>query len=142
MPWERRIDVRFTKGFRWATRQVRAFADWRNPFNLSNTNQIYLETGDVENDLFRTGAIDQQLSDAALDGDADIDDFNIELEGPDNEFNKFSLIRAEQRFGDGDGIFTVEEQRAAAGAWFDLIRGPQWFRESNQRLRLGIEILF
>ena len=44
--------------------------------------------------------------------------------------------------GEPDGIFTVEEQRAAFGAQYELFNGPQFFRESNQRLRLGFEIIF
>ena len=53
------------------------------------------------------------LSDTRLDGDNLIRDFDIAVESPETDFNKYMLMRAEQRWGDGDGIFTVEEQDLA-----------------------------
>ena len=43
---------------------------------------------------------------------------------------------------DGDGVFTVAEQRAAFGANYDLFNGSWRFRESNRLLRLGLEFVF
>jgi hypothetical protein len=34
-----------------------------------------------------------------------------------------SLIRAEQRFGGSDGVFTIEEQSQAINALYDVARG-------------------
>ncbi len=142
MPWEKRLDLRFTKGFAVRGMRLLAFADWRNPFNLENTNSIFLETGNEFNQAFRDKQINQQLTDPLLDNDTDIDDFDIMGESPENAVNKFSLLQAERRYGDGDGVFTVEEQRKAFGAFYDLFWGPQNFVESTQRLRLGFELRF
>jgi hypothetical protein len=143
-PWERRIDMRFWKGFRIGQggARLRVFLDWRNPFNLSNTTSVYLETGTEFNDAFKNKLLNQQLTDPLLDGDTFIDDFHIMQESPENELNKFSLLQAERRFGNGDGIYTVAEQRAAFGAQYELFNGSQIHRESNQQFRLGIQFVF
>lgn len=142
MPWEKRLDVRFTKGFQVRGTRVLLFADWRNPLNFENTNSIFLETGTEFNQAFRDKIIDDRLRDDNLDGDTQIDDFDILGESPENAVNIFSLLEAERRYGDGDGVFTVAEQRNAFGAFYDLVWGPQDFVESTQRLRLGVEINF
>jgi hypothetical protein len=52
------------------------------------------------------------------------------------------LIRAEQRFGDGDGVFTVEEQGRAINALYEVARGEQEMTAPGRRARVGIEIDF
>ena len=37
------------------------------------------------------------------------DDFDIAVESPETDFNKYSLMRAEERWGDGDGVFTCAD---------------------------------
>lgn len=142
MPWEKRLDVRFTKGFRVRGTRLLLFADWRNPFNFENTNSIFLETGTELNQEFKDKIINDRLQDDRLDGDTQIDDFDILRESPENPVNRFSLVQAERRFGNGDAVFTVEEQRAAFGAFYELFWGAQNFVESTQRLRLGVELNF
>ncbi|HUF11688.1 MAG TPA: carboxypeptidase regulatory-like domain-containing protein [Longimicrobiales bacterium] len=142
MPWERHFDVRVHKGFQVAGTRMRVFADVRNPFDIENTNRIFLETGTAFNDEFRRVALATHLGDQNLDGDSDIDDFNIMAEFPGNELNRYALVKAEERFGDGDGVFTVEEQERAFGAYYDLVNGRHRFIDSNQSLRLGVEVVF
>lgn len=142
LPDEKYFDVRLTKGIAIRGGRLRVFLDWQNPLGLSNTAQVYLETGTLENDLFRTRLLSWQMRDPFLDGDTDIDDFDIAAESPENPVNVFSLLEAERRFGNGDGVFTVDEQRAAFGAWYDLFYGPERYRYSNRRLRLGVELVF
>src|SRR5690606_32617413 len=138
-PMEKRFDLRLTKGFSVGTNQLRVFADWRNPLGLANTNSVFLETGTITNAVHRSQSIDALLRDATLDGDTNIDDFNIELESSDLDINKYMLKQAEARFGNGDGMFTVEEQQAAFGSYYDLFNGSWQFREKNRLLRLGLE---
>jgi hypothetical protein len=142
MPWERRLDLRFTKGFRVGGSTMLLFLDWRNPFNIENTNSIFLETGTQFNQDFRDKVVNDRLADDNLDGDTQIRDFDILAESPENKVNVFSLLQAESRYGNGDGLFTVEEQTTAFGAFYDLFWGPQGFVESTQALRLGIGINF
>ena len=52
------------------------------------------------------------------------------------------MMRAEDRFGNGDGVFTVEEQRAAYGELYDQTFGYDRLVRSDQSLRLGIRVAF
>ena len=52
------------------------------------------------------------------------------------------LIRAEERYGDGDHIFTVAEQRRASDAFYAFDRGAYNFLGDPRRLRLGVEVTF
>ena len=105
-------------------------------------DQVFLETGTAFNDAYREVFIQGLLGDQLMDGDALADEFNIRTEGPDNPINQYGLLKAEERFGNGDGVFTVEEQREAYGAYYDLFNGRQYFVDSDQSLRLGVEVVF
>jgi hypothetical protein len=142
MPWEKRLTVGLTKGFRVGGMRLLVFAQWHNPFNFENTNRIFLETGNEINTEFRNKIVGDRMRDENLDGDTDIDDFDILRESPENKANVFALLQAERRYGNGDGVFTIEEQDRAFGAFYDLFWGVQNFVESTQRLRLGFEINF
>jgi len=52
------------------------------------------------------------------------------------------VLEAEKRFGDGDGVFTVAEQRNMIIDYYNLNNGVQYFRENNRYLRLGFELTF
>jgi len=142
-PWQTRIDLRFTKSFPvgkgWS---IQAFVDLRNPFNLSATNRVFAETGNVVNEKARNDWMTVALADPRLDGDTEIRDFDIVAESPDIDFNKYMLLRAEERYGNGDGIFTVEEQELSFGQDWEAWRGRYLLVDSNQNLRLGFRIAF
>jgi len=142
-PWSKEFDLRVAKGFRLTgDTRARLFVDLRNPLGLENTNSIWLETGTVTNDIHRRNWIDSHLRDATLDGDPNVDDFVIMTESTDNPLNKYMLLQAEKRFGNGDGVFTVEEQTAAFNAAYQFSNGSWIFREKNRYMRLGFEIEF
>jgi hypothetical protein len=52
------------------------------------------------------------------------------------------LIRAEQRFGNGDGLYTVEEQNRAFSAYYNSFRNRNFFTDQPRRVRLGLEVNF
>jgi hypothetical protein len=52
------------------------------------------------------------------------------------------LIRAEERWGNGDHLFTEDEQRAASDALYNTIRGTQNFTGEPRRMRVGFELNF
>ena len=141
-PWQTTFDIRFTKGFDTGAMNWQLFLDWRNPFGLKNTQQVFIETADPVNELFRTTYMAGALRDANLDGDTDVDDFDIAAESPDYDFNKFMLMQAEERFGNGDGIFTVAEQELAFGTAYEQVNAVNNFVVSNQQLRLGVRLAF
>jgi hypothetical protein len=143
-PWTVGFDLRLTKGFQISDGlNLQAFVDWRNPFNLENNGTVFLETGSVQNALHREQQLATTLRDTQLDGNNDIDDFDIAAESTDNDFNKFMLLRAEQRFGNGDGIFTVDEQNVAFGQVYENNFGVNSrFQTSDQLMRLGLRLAF
>ncbi len=142
-PWQTRLDLRFTKSFPigkgWS---IQAFVDWRNPFGLEATNRVFAETGNLVNERARNDWMTVALADPRLDGDTEIRDFDILAESPEVEFNKYMLLRAEERYGNGDGIFTVEEQELSFGQDWEAWRGNYLLVDSNQNLRLGFRIAF
>jgi hypothetical protein len=52
------------------------------------------------------------------------------------------LIRAEERFGDGDHRFTVPEQRRASDGLYAVNRGGYIFAAEPRRMRVGLEVRF
>ena len=142
--WTTSLDFRFTKGFQlgkgW---NLQAFLDWRNPFNIANSNVAFLETAGIVNQQHREAQLLTALSDTRLDGDNLIRDFDIAVESPETDFNKYSLMRAEERWGDGDGVFTVEEQQLAFSQTYESNFGENVrFKTSDQLFRLGLRIAF
>ncbi len=143
MPWQFEFDIRFTKNFRLGRGlSVQAFVDWRNPFDIARTDYVFAETGDTVHELAKQNWISDGLSDPRLDGDTEVRDFDIAAESPENSYNKYMLMRAEQRFGNGDGIYTVEEQSVAFSQDWEWFRGEQVLAPSNQSLRLGLRLAF
>lgn len=143
-PWTVEFDIRLAKAFQVGNGVgLQVFVDWRNPFDIENNPFVFLETGSEVNELFRTATLATTLRDSQLDGDANVDDFDIRSESPENPFNVFMLLRAEQRFGNGDGIFTVAEQETAFGQIFENNFGANsLFKTSDQLMRLGFRIAF
>jgi len=140
--WTTSFDLRLTKGFQlgkgW---NLQAFVDWRNPFDIAGNTFVFLETGNTVNNAFREQQLLTALSDTRLDGDNLIRDFDIAVESPETDFNKYSLMRAEERWGNGDGVFTVEEQENAFGQDYESAYGQNVrFETSDQLLRLGLRI--
>ncbi len=64
--------------------------------------------------------------------------------GEPNAPNCIYIIRAEQRYGNGDGVFTLAEQRAASDAPTCLAATADSapFTGTPRRLRLGFELNF
>src|SRR5688500_3996694 len=153
--WTQNFDVRLHKGFALGGVQMRAFADWRNPFDIENISTVFLETGTTRNEEYFEQEASSFLVDSRLDGDTDVDDFYVRCVGfsaaekkcdvPSAEtvVNQYALQQAEALFGDGDGLYTVEEQTAAMRSYYNnWLGGEQFFRESDQSLRLGLELVF
>jgi len=52
------------------------------------------------------------------------------------------LRRTEARWGNGDGIFTADEQTRALNAWYDSFNGVQAYYGSPRQIRIGAELTF
>jgi hypothetical protein len=165
LPMFKQFDLRLTKGFELSGVDVTAYLDVRNLFNFENITQVFAVTNDTRNagqeeqvlqgnlDGFaregtRNGAI---LPDGALDltfGTGGCADW-VDQAGTAAAPSCVYLIRAEQRYGNGDGVFSLKEQTAASQAAYAVNGlgvnggGGLWnFTGAGRRMRLGFELNF
>jgi hypothetical protein len=159
----KQFDLRLTKGFGIGGLDFTAYSEVRNLFNFKNITTVFAQTNDVVNSQER----DKNLS-------ANLDEFQNEAEangvfGADQSIdlrfagagrsgcanwtnaggesatpNCIYMIRAEQRYGDGDGVFNLDEQTRASDAWYNsfLGRGINSFTGPSRQVRLGLEVNF
>jgi outer membrane receptor for ferrienterochelin and colicin len=164
LPAFKEFNVRLTKGFGLGSLDLTAYLDVRNLFNFSNVLQVFAVNGDTKNAEERNANLDADLGDLATEagangalasnGDIDLTFGNVadRRTGCGNwvsskgsvpaAANCIYLIRAEQRYGNGDGTYSLEEQTAAVNALYDVARGEQYHTAPGRRARLGFEINF
>ena len=153
LPWTKYVDMRINKGFRLGRADITAFADLRNVFNFRNIIGLFAETGDVVNGVFQENTVSPQFSSlrieaqqnghllagGAIDLRPDCGSWAGSTGGP---VNCVVLRQVESRFGNGDGVYTLDEQTAALTAWFTRFNGPQTFYDQPRHIRLGFELNF
>jgi hypothetical protein len=163
LPAFKNLNLRLTKGFGIGGLDVTAYLDARNVLNFRNVIQVFAQTNDVRNldeeeNEWAANQVEVQNEAAAnvpvaADGTIDltfggIADRRVGCAGWETEDgvaaapNCVALIRAEQRFGDGNGLYTETEQRRASDALYNTIRGIHNFTGDPRRMRLGIEVNF
>jgi hypothetical protein len=162
LPSLKQLDMRFTKGFSIRNLDLLAYVDARNILNLTNVLQVFQSTRDVRNGLEAATQWSADSSDfeseARQSGKYDAGNIDLSFggaadprascggwvtsDGDPNPVNCVYLIRAEERFGDGDHIFTLEEQQRASMASYLTGRGHNSFYGAPRRVRLGFEINF
>jgi len=130
----------------------------RNLLNFRNVIQVFAVNGDVRNDDERAANLTADLDDLAVE--RDVNDA-VGLDGAmvlptaheqcavwvssrnqPAAANCMYLIRAEQRYGNGDHVFTIDEQTNAVNALYDVVRGEHQQLGVGRRARLGFEINF
>jgi hypothetical protein len=168
LPAFKQIDARFTKSFGLGGLDLTGYLDVRNLLNFKNVLQVFAVTGDLANDTERADHLKADLGNLVTERDAN-DDLAIltgrpRVIGPDSAIvlptahedcgtwvtgankpaaaNCLYLIRAEQRFGNGDHVYTIEEQTNAINTLYDAARGEQILTAPGRRARLGFEINF
>ncbi|MBW8771933.1 MAG: TonB-dependent receptor [Gemmatimonadetes bacterium] len=165
LPAFKQLDMRFTKGFAIRGVDLTAYVDARNILNLTNVLQVFQGTRDVRNSLeaninwandssgyadeaIRSGQYDKANGNIDLSFGGNLTDVRagcgawVTASNQPSPVNCVYLIRAEERFGDGDHIFTLEEQRRASTSQYLVNRGLNNFYGAPRRLRLGLEINF
>ena len=165
LPSLKQLDLRITKGFTIGRTTITAYADARNLLNLDEIQRVFATTGTTENsaDAARAWRIDsaqyanEALSNGWLDPGTGAMDLTFGTGQPNQTGmcgfwssqageaatpNCVYLIRAEQRFGNGDGVFDLAEQRAASTALYNVFRGADTFAGSPRRVRIGLQIAF
>ena len=158
LPALKELNAKLTKSFGLGGLDVTGYLDVRNVLNFKNVLQVFAVNGDVKNDDERAANLKADLDDLASerdingvvgpDGAMDLsfpheacNDWVSSKQGP-AAANCVYLIRAEERYGNGDHIYTVEEQTRAINALYDVARGVQEQYGAPRRARLGFEINF
>jgi hypothetical protein len=154
------LDLRASTDLSAGPGGVTLFAEARNLLNRRNTVGVYAVTGETSNEIARllvtSDDLDSYANEAQANGvlqpDGDIDlrfagagasgceswtGTNMDAAAP----SCVALVRAEQRWGNGDGLFARPEQQAAADARFDE-RFQAGFFGAPRRVRVGLEVSF
>ena len=153
MPWTKFVDLRVNKAFKLATVDVTAFGDVRNLFNFKNVTGLYAETDDVTNALYQTNVLSPEyaqlrieaqqnahlLSGGAIDLVPSCATWTGTTAGP---VDCVVLRQVEARFGNGDGVYTLDEQTKALNAFYQRFLGPQRFYGAPRQVRVGFELNF
>jgi outer membrane receptor for ferrienterochelin and colicin len=161
LPSQKQFDLRLTKGFGIGGLDFTAYADVRNLFNFKNITTVFAQTNDIVNSqeinrirgeniqafaleakrngvLSADSAIDLSFGGAGASGCGNW----VRQDGVSATPNCVYMIRAEQRYGDGDGVFTHAEQIRASDANYYVFRGLASFTGAPRRIRLGFEVNF
>jgi hypothetical protein len=169
LPSWRQFDLRVTKLFEVGGAGLTAYVDIRNLFNFANLLRVFSATGDIVNPADRLDRWSTDSSyyaaeasasgvygaDGSLDlrfGGAVASGCGAWLSGGGLPAapNCVYLIRAEERYGNGDHVFTLAEQQRASDAFYAAVgrlesffaRGRHNFTGDPRRLRVGLEISF
>jgi carboxypeptidase family protein/TonB-dependent receptor-like protein len=154
MPWTKNLDLRINKGVRFGRLDATVYADVRNMFNFRNIVGVFAETGDVRNEKNRQqtigdpvlgtgeyGLLWSEAADAgALQADNSVDLSSCAAWG--SQLNCVSLRRAEARFGNADGVYTLDEQQHAFNTAYDAFNGSWRFYAPARSIRVGLELKF
>jgi len=159
LPAFRQLDLRVSQGLRVAGRTLTAFADARNVLNFRNVRQVYAATGTTASPAeaqlsfssdsityaseakangayLPNGAVDLSFAGAGNAGCAPW----VTQSGAPGAPDCISLVRAEERFGNGDRLFDVSEQQRASAAAYAAVRGAQLLTDAPRRVRVGVQI--
>ena len=161
LPMQKQFDLRLTKAFNLGAIGLTAYFDARNLFNFQNVVRVFSATGNIKSKAdqgFRWARDSVQfVREAEANTSSLLPDGSIDLTGRDCAIwvtasgdaaapNCVYLTRAEERFGDGDHVFSVSEQRRASNSFYAVGErgglGPQRFVEPGRWLRVGLEVTF
>jgi hypothetical protein len=155
LPTFKQLDMRFTKGFGIGKLDMTAYLDVRNILNFKNVLQVFTVTNNIRSAEDSTRWFKKEYSD--LQAEATVNnvlkaDGTVDLTSPgvcanwQNQSKQQAqpscvyLIRAEQRWGNGDGLYTAAEQGNAIGAFYEFTRGENRFTATPRRARHGLEV--
>jgi hypothetical protein len=156
LPWTKNVDMRLNKGLRFGRLDATAYLDVRNLFNFRNIVGVFAETGDVKNEKNKlisavgdpslgTGEYGNLWNEADNAGALNVADKSIDLTSCaswSNQLNCVSLRRVEQRFGNADGVYTLDEQEHALNTYYDSFFGAWRFYAPARSIRVGLELKF
>jgi hypothetical protein len=144
-PWQRHFDLKASKGVRLLGWSTQLFIDARNVLDIENRLFVFQSTGDVtDEEVYQTRIRAHRNTLGGGNAQAEIDLTSLQSAGAGvtNEVNLYLVRQAEARFGNGDQIFTAEEQERAFRAAEVFLNGPQDLIGGGRRVRLGFELSF
>jgi hypothetical protein len=142
------VDARVTKTFTRGRLAAVAYLDVRNVLNFRTVSAINPVTRTIDDSIGREGSIANELlvlhGEAEVNGQTDPSHIDVShcFTWPQDPVDCAALSRTEARYGNGDGWFTLDEQRRAFLAAYTLLNGPQWFYRPPRRVRIGVEVSF
>lgn len=155
------LDLRVAKRFAWGGSALSVYLDGRNLLNAENVLRAFgygdparaagVEALEWSNDS--AGYANEAQRNGLYDGAGSID---LTFGGADRGGcgawqtasgspappNCAYLIAAEERFGDGDGVFSVTEQRAASMSFYRSVLGSSAFSGPGRAIRIGVQLRF
>ena len=160
LPGLKQFDARFTKGFALGGLNLTGYADVRNILNFTNVIRIFQGNGDIRNAVEYTA--DSTISANSLRNEANQNNalrrrdrghqlwpaarvaarHGSTAGGAPSAPNCVYLVRAEQRFGNGDGVYTNAEQTRAFNSYYNSFRNKNFFTDRPRQVRLGLEVNF
>ena len=161
LPSIRRLDLKVSKGFGVGSRTLSAFLDARNLLGTENVARVFAVNGSTSNATALGEFTSELLISYQQEGDNNGltgGDGSIDLrfggiadprQGCDNWVNTASrpaapncvaLIRTEERFGDGDGVFSVAEQERTAEALYRVQFDRSALLSAGRLVRVGLSL--
>ncbi|MEP7325877.1 MAG: TonB-dependent receptor [Gemmatimonadota bacterium] len=161
LPAVKQFDLRLTRGFRVGSMDATVYLDARNLLNFRNVLEVFSAYHGVVSRVERNnnwaadssgfaaeaeasgvldtlGRVDLRFGGAVASGCGNWVRADLSPAPP----NCVYLIRAEERYGNGDHIFDVAEMRRASDALYEVNRGIQTFTDAPRRMRVGMEVNF
>ncbi len=164
MPWIKNVDLRVTRGFHLAGKDLSVFADFRNLFNFKNLTSIFAETGDVVNSVYQSSILTPQFAQLRSDAGglwvskavtvngvaqtisgvdlSDCSKYPYASDGSRGVPDCLLLRQDEARWGNGDNFFSQDEITTAFDAWYNRYHGPYTMYGAGFNMRLGFEFTF
>jgi 5-hydroxyisourate hydrolase-like protein (transthyretin family) len=139
------IDLKLTKGLRVMGSNAQLFVDARNVLDIENRLFVFQSTGDVtDEEVYATRIIAHRntLGGGVAQSQIDLRSLDAAGAGVTNEVNLYLVRQAEARYGNGDQLFTAEEQERAFRASELFLNGAQDLIGAGRRIRLGFELSF
>ena len=145
MPWQRHFDLRATKGLTIGGKNAQVFVDARNVLDIENRLLVFQSTGDLVDEAayqVRVDAHRNTLGGGVAQAVVDLHTMDAAGLGVRNEVDLYLLQQAEARYGNGDQLFSAEEQNRAFMAAERFLTGPQDLIGPGRRVRVGFEFSF
>ncbi len=153
LPWTRTVDLRLAKHVRLSHTGGSVFADLRNVLNVRNIVGAFTETRSATNPLFQANLLSPEFSNLHIEAQANatlLSGNAVDLRpacgtwtgttaGP---IDCAALRLVERRYGNGDGVYDLNEQTTAFDAYYEAFFGSAQFNAPGRTARVGIELTF